>query len=500
MKLFFRPLLRLQWKLTLSYTLITVATLLVLMFAGIIAGSETVAANFSQLVIADLKTHASELVPYVSATPPDQAGMTRWLQQPANLTAQVVLWDVPRATYSLTLDGLTTVVDRQGVVIASQGAGAFPSGTLLEQRLPQQAKAVLRAALTGQMDAARLVTSFADGTAIAAYPLLGPYGRIEGALLVQTTGMDQPSLLRNALFSALVLVIPVTILAALIGTCFGFLTAHRFSYRFKQLSFTVDQWGQGNFSMLARDASGDELGQLARRLNRMAAQLQTLLHARQQLATLEERNRLARDLHDSVKQQVFAISMLVNSAKGLLRDDLERAQTCLEETDAYVQHVQQELTALVQALRPPKLEEKGLVAAVKELASQWSHQNGIATQVSAQGEPAEVMVEEALFRVLQEALANVARHSQATAVEIALTSEQGIVRLRVDDNGQGFDPVAVQGRGIGLLSMRERMHALGGTLLVESTSGKGTQITAYCFDLGPRETEKEFTRWSRSRS
>jgi NarL family two-component system sensor histidine kinase LiaS len=344
------------------------------------------------------------------------------------------------------------------------------------------------------------VTPFADGTALAAYPLLGPYGRVEGALLAQATGLDQPSLLLHALFAALVLTLPVAILAALIGTCFGFLTARRFSRRFKALSFTVEAWGQGNFSVLAPDASGDEVGQLARRLNRMASQLQTLLHTHQQLAALEERNRLARDLHDSVKQQVFAISMLVNSTRGLLRGDVERAQSCLEETDGYVQHVQQELTMLVRALRPPKLEEKGLVAAVKDLTSQWSQQSGIATQVSAQGEPAEGRVEEALFRVLQEALANVARHSQATSANIILTSEQGIIRLRVDDNGQGFDPVAAQGRSVGLLSMQERMHALGGRLLVESTPGKGTQITAYCFAQGPQEREKEVARWSRSRS
>ena len=118
--------------------------------------------------------------------------------------------------------------------------------------------------------------------------------------------------------------------------------------------------------------------------------------------------------------------MLVNSAKGMLRSDIDSAQTCLDETDAFVQHVQQELTSLVQALRPAALEEKGLVVAVRELASQWSHQNGIAAHVRVEGEPSpEVMVEESLFRIVQEALANVARHSQATSVEITLDVQAG---------------------------------------------------------------------------
>jgi hypothetical protein len=194
-KSFYSPFHRLQWKLTFSYTWITVATLVILTLAGIIAGSETAAANFSQLVIGDLKAHASELVPYVSATPPDRAGIMRWLQQSENLTTQVVVSNVPHATYSVTLDGFSVVVDHQGVVVASHAAGATSAGTLLERQLPRQAAEVLRAVLSGRTDARVLVSSLANGMVIAVYPLLGPYGRIEGALVVQTTGMNQLSLL-----------------------------------------------------------------------------------------------------------------------------------------------------------------------------------------------------------------------------------------------------------------------------------------------------------------
>jgi hypothetical protein len=106
-KSFFRPFHRLQWKLTFSYTWITVVTLVILTLAGIVAGSETAAANFSQLVIGDLKAHASELVPYVSATPPDRAGIEQWLQQSENLTTQVVLSNVPHLS---CLQGLVGIV------------------------------------------------------------------------------------------------------------------------------------------------------------------------------------------------------------------------------------------------------------------------------------------------------------------------------------------------------------------------------------------------------
>ena len=498
-KSFLHQFLRLQWKLTFSYTWITATTLFILTFAGVVAGNEAAATQFSQLVVNDLQVHASELIPYVSATPSDRIGIVRWLQQPENLTAQIVLLDFPRTTYSVKIDGTTIVVDRRGIVLAAHGPFAASAGMSLEQHLPPQAITVLQAALKGQTDARSLVISLSDGTAIAAYPLVGPYGRIEGALVAQTTEISQASLLFHALLAALLVAIPVALLAALIGTIFGFFTARGFSRRFKQLSFTVDQWGQGNFTALTQDVSADELGQLTQRLNHMAQQLQTLLRTHEELAIVEERNRLARDLHDSVKQQVFAISMLVNSARSTLRSDIERTQSCLEETDASVQRVQQELTALVQALRPAALEEKGLVVAVRELATQWSRQSGIATQVSVQDEASlSIMVEEALFRIVQEALANVARHSQATRVEITLTRKRDLFKLCIDDNGQGFEAARVQGKGIGLLSMQERMRSLGGLLLIESTPGQGTHITAYCSDFEQKkEAEKRLTRWSR---
>ncbi len=284
------------------------------------------------------------------------------------------------------------------------------------------------------------------------------------------------------------LALPVALLAALIGTIFGFFTGRSFLRRFKRLSLTADQWGQGNFAALAQDSSKDELGQLTRHLNHTAQQLQALLYTHQKLAALEERQRLARDLHDTIKQQVFAVSMLVNSARGMLRSDLERAQICLDETDTFVRRVQQELTSLVHALRPPVLEEKGLIVALQELAAQWSYQSGIATHVRVEGEPSPALiVEETILRIVQEALANVARHSHATSVEIILTSEHDTCTLAINDNGQGFDYAAARGTGIGLLSMQERIRLLAGTLLVDSTPGAGTRITACCPNPEPGE-------------
>ena len=497
MSSFVRPFRRLQWKLTFSYTWITLTTLVLLLLAISVVDTELAVANFSHLAVEGLQVRAAEVKPYLSAASPDRAGIARWLQQGSTSTTSVVRSQMPLVTDTVTMDvlaGFTAVVDRQGVVLASRGPGAVSAGTPLLPHLPQSATTVLRAALSGQTDAGQLVASLPHGTVLVAYPVVGPAGRVEGALVAETPDPvpSQPVLLLNALENGVDVALPVAILAALIGTLFGFLTARGFSQRFHHLSFAVEQWGQGNFTQRATDASEDELGQLTRRLNLLAEEFQDLLSSQQQLATLEERHRLARDLHDSVKQQVFAISMLVNSAKRQLSLDLGRAQVYLEETDTYVQHVQQELNTLVHALRPAALAEQGLVAAVSDMAAFWSKQSGIASQVKVEGTLApSLKVEEALFRIAQEALTNSARHSQATQVELTLTSEQGRCTLTVDDNGQGYDSATVQGKGIGLRSMQERIQAVGGTLDVASALGTGTRVTARCPACGLEEGAEE---------
>ena len=106
------------------------------------------------------------------------------------------------------------------------------------------------------------------------------------------------------------------------------------------------------------------------------------------------------------------------------------------------------------------------------------------SQENLGGQILALRVEEALFRVAQEGLANVARHSKATLVQMVLTITNEKVMLSIIDNGQGFDTTRQGQLGVGLLSMQERMKALGGDVLVESTAGKGTRVVAYCNRLG----------------
>ena len=477
-KRFTRPFRQLQGKLTLSYTLTSVVTFLLIEVTAIAIVLLFVSLNVSNIVLNNLKQEAPQAAPYFVHGSPDSEALASWLhiinpsvanQGPFNNHPTVFL----------------TAVDPHGQVIASIGTHAVLPGILIQTQLSTQNRANLRAVLTDRKGTMSTITQEADGTLLAITPIVGQEGNVQGALIMKIVRPDIFQLVSAFLQLIVVTVVIVTTIAAIAGMVFGYLTARGLTRRLKGLTTAADRWGRGDFSALAHDASEDELGYVARQFNRMAEQLQNLLQARQKLATLEERNRLARDLHDSVKQQIFAVAMQIGATKVLLKRDVNAAEVRLNEAQKLVNQAQQELTSLIRELRPVALEGKGLVAALRELATQWTQQTDIVANLRAEGKQTlSLTLEEGLFRVAQEALANVARHSKATLVQIILTTTGETVTLSVADNGQGFDTARSEHPGVGLLSMQERMRALGGDVEVESTPGKGTRITAHCKRLG----------------
>lgn len=213
------------------------------------------------------------------------------------------------------------------------------------------------------------------------------------------------------------------------------------------------------------------------RNQQLVEELQATQAKLQELAVVEERNRLARDLHDSVKQQVYAISMQLGAARALL-DEGHQAYNPVTEAERLAQQAGVELTTLIRELRPPGLERKTLDAALQEYLTQWSRQNGIAADLKLNGVlSVGVPGEDTLFRVAQEALANVARHSQARFVRVELAHQGDEIALIIQDDGTGFDMGGVE-KGVGLDSMRERLEAAGGSLEISSQQDQGTKVMA----------------------
>jgi signal transduction histidine kinase len=201
----------------------------------------------------------------------------------------------------------------------------------------------------------------------------------------------------------------------------------------------------------------------------------------QAAAVLEERNRLARELHDSVSQQLFSMTLTAPAARAQLEKNPQRAAAQLERLQETATAALAEMRALIFQLRPPALRDQGLVAALQQHAQALSHREGLAIALSVVGDDRLARgLEQPLFRIVQEALNNVVKHADAHNVTVSLEFGVERVLVRIIDDGQGFDPQATpsgQGRHLGMISMRERAVEIGGTMDLRSMIGGGTEVT-----------------------
>ncbi len=472
----------LRWKLTLSYTLVTAGAILLVELVVLLAAVYLLASprTLARVVVPVLSDAATELAPALAQQPPDLEAVRPWL---ADLVRTGRLASQDAAPARLNLDPLylrgALLVGPDGRVWVAEPRDLCPEDRPAAECLPPAAWDVVQRALHGEQRSERLYTGDPTHGNWMAAPVRDERGRILAALVLYVTlphGLGE--WLRLLAEPLLPSALAVLAFAAVIGTVFGYFTARGLTRRLTALAQAADAWSRGDFRASVHDPARDELGQLARRLNRMAEQLHNLLQARQELAALEERNRLARELHDAVKQQIFAAGMQIAAARQHLAQQPRQAQAALEQAEDLIQQAQQELTALIRELRPAALAGRGLVPALREYLAQWEAQTGITADLQVQGQrPLPLEVEQALFRVAQEALSNAARHSGARKVVVRLTWTPAAVTLEVRDDGQGFDPTRAR-QGLGLHSMAERVQALGGTLQVDSAPGAGTRVVA----------------------
>jgi two-component system, NarL family, sensor histidine kinase LiaS len=476
---------RLRWKLALSYTLVTVLALLVaelVLLAALIAFAiSPVVPSLAARYVGD--EVAPRLRSGLAESPPDPETLRAEVD---SLSAETNVEMVPERDgggVDLSLgpdDGYLFVVDENRRLLASsRPTDRSPIGERFDAgRYPGLAP-LLGAALGGEEDPWSLgAYSPGRNALLAAAPVEGDGGRTLGAVVTVVRLPDLAGPLFTVIaVGALALAVP----AALLGMIFGFLTAWGMTRRLGRLARAAQAWSRGDFSVVVKDRSRDEIGQLSRELNEMAAQLENLMQTRGELATLEARNRLARDLHDSVKQQIFATSFQVAAARALIEDDAKAAEAHLAQAEDLVHGAQKELNVLIGEMRPAALEGKGLAGALRDYVKGWSRSAEIPAEVHVRGErEVPLQTEQALFRVAQEALANVARHSGADRAELDLVYAPDTLTLRVADDGRGFDPSGDPGDGFGLQSMRERVERLGGRVSVESAPGKGTTVTCVC--------------------
>ena len=208
---------------------------------------------------------------------------------------------------------------------------------------------------------------------------------------------------------------------------------------------------------------------------------QTQLHQQvEQMAVMEERQRLARELHDSVTQALYSVNLYAEAARLALTAEkrgiaLENLQKLREMT----REAMLEMRLLVFELHPLVLEKEGLVAALQARLAAVENRSGLKTEISMEGERRlPLPIEEELYRIAQEGLNNAVKHAKASSVRIHLKYTGERVSLSLYDDGTGFDQQAArQSGGMGLRGIEERVQKIGGSLTVESSPGSGTNLT-----------------------
>ena len=482
---FFR---RLQWKLTLSYALVTAGTVIFIavLLVGLASYLETANTNNTFDSMYWSKTAFQDNIPFLIN---DREELQNWLNRVQQ--EGFVANDFQSNTVRTTLDYANTLITSQPIYVLDTDLKIIAVAPEIPALIGQTFnRSVSGASLESNLEAAQVgdknyyaqSSGYPDGSYVSVFPLRRSDDEPVVAYVVYHLQPPTRFTPANLDIYMTFLLVTTGIMFAVslpVGAVFGWLVSRGLRKRLVNLSTAAQAWSNGDFSAAPSDKSGDEIGELTRALNRMAEQLQTHLHTRDALARVEERNRLARDLHDTVKQQTYAARMQLSAAKNLIATEPQVAAEHLESALQLNRETQQELKLIIDELRPAALDGRGLAQALTDYANRWQEHTGIQVVTSISGERSLPLdVEQALYRVLQESLSNIARHAEADRVAVQLNMVADQVTLRIADNGRGFEPAAVSPNSLGLSGMKQRMVEVGGDLTVDTTLSVGTRVTA----------------------
>ena len=273
------------------------------------------------------------------------------------------------------------------------------------------------------------------------------------------------------------------------GTIFGLSIGWYWKQRLHRIDRKLDELSRGQ--RLSEDEDPyNELVSIQKRLEQIQDRMTKQTEYTQRLANeraeerekslqeivVQERNRLARELHDSVSQQLFAASMMMSAINDDNPPDVNGLKKKLGLVERMLQQSQLEMRALLLHLRPVALKGKSLHEGVEELLVEM--QQKVAMDISWNVENLEVDkgIEDQLFRIIQEAMSNTLRHAKATVFHLLLIIRDETVILRISDNGIGFDMLEMKTGSYGMQNMRERAYEIGGTFKVISLPNEGTKL------------------------
>ena len=294
---------------------------------------------------------------------------------------------------------------------------------------------------------------------------------------------------------AMLILLGFTVIFLIFTSVFNYRQAARVKRALVSMIYQLKQYQRsGNYTPI-HVTSKDELARLADEMNtltdnvekrmvalrRMANENAQLLREAEQGASLDERRKLARDLHDAVSQELFSISMSLSAIPKLMEKDPVKAKKLFQQIESMVHHTQQELRALIMHLRPVTLEGKPLALALANLFDELAVKQPDMTFEARLDElpHLEKGVEENVFRAIQEGISNTLRHAAASTLTLTAAVSKDRLLLTLTDDGKGFDVDEVDQErtgNVGLAAMHERMNELGGHFTCIAISGKGTRL------------------------
>ncbi|CAM3120672.1 sensor histidine kinase [Paenibacillus sediminis] len=286
-------------------------------------------------------------------------------------------------------------------------------------------------------------------------------------------------------------VVAIIVIPLGLGALFGFYQSFRVKRKIQLIRGTLLLWEKGNLSDPVPSLGEDEMGVLGEQLDRISKKWEEQVTSLQRLSThnaqladkarvsaiVEERQRLARELHDAVSQQLFAISMTATAVGRTLEKDFDKAQRQVELIEEMASVAQSEMRALLLHLRPVYLEGKQLSQGLAELVKELKAKVPMDIILEMDEDIKLVKgIENHLFRIIQEALSNTLRHSKADKMEIRIQKRLDTIRVTLSDNGVGFELDHKKQASYGLSTMQERVNEIGGTIHIITAPEKGTRI------------------------
>jgi len=282
--------------------------------------------------------------------------------------------------------------------------------------------------------------------------------------------------------------------ALFVGLSVGYVAALRFQRKLNRLHLGILQLGRGNLAERIPVTGDDAFDKIYYDFNEMAAGVEQRIqmlkklgeeHVRQrasfeEAAVLEERKRLARDLHDTVSQQLFALHMSASTLEKIIERDAEKAKMLAAQITQVSATAQRQIRGLIAQLRPVELEGRSLEEALGEWFPDYCRHNRLLGELDIRlSGPMSDALEHQIFMIVQEAMANVVKHAEASRAELSLHEQDHQYVLTVADDGRGFYNGQVQTHSYGLSSMQERARELGGRTEIYSKAGSGTRIKVY---------------------